>query len=155
MPRINATQSKAERPGRRGQAGFSLIEIMVTVLIMTLLAVVVFVNVFPNFERSQVAKARTDIASLENALELYRLQMLTYPSVEQGLEALVSAPDGLAAPDRYPEEGFIRRLPADPWGAPYQYEYPGQNGTVDIYSFGADGQAGGEDLDADIGNWSD
>lgn len=138
-----------------GEDGFSLVEIMVTVLIMTLLAVVVFVNVFPNFERSQVAKARTDIASLENALELYRLQMLSYPSIEHGLEALVSAPDGLAAPERYPTEGFIKRLPNDPWGAPYQYEFPGQNSTVDIYSYGADGQPGGEGLDADIGNWSE
>ena len=139
---------------RTGEDGFSLVEIMVTVLIMTLLSVVVFVNVFPNFERSQAAKARTDIASLENALELYRLQMLSYPTIEQGLEALVTAPDNLSNPERYPAEGFIKRLPTDPWGAPYQYEYPGQNGPVDLYSFGADGQPGGEGLDADIGNWS-
>lgn len=137
-----------------GEEGFSLVEIMVTVLIMTLLSVVVFVNVFPNFERSQAAKARTDIASLENALELYRLQMLSYPTIEQGLDALVEAPDNLNAPERYPTEGFIKRLPDDPWGAPYQYEYPGQNGTVDIYSFGADGELGGEGLNADIGNWT-
>ncbi|MEL6474760.1 MAG: type II secretion system major pseudopilin GspG [Pseudomonadota bacterium] len=146
--------SKTPQSRRTAEAGFSLIEIMVAVLIMGLLAVVVAGAVIPQFNQSQAVKARADITALENALELYRLQMLSYPTIEQGLDALVSAPDGLSSPERYPSEGFIRRLPLDPWGSPYQYEYPGQNGTVDVYSYGADGQPGGEDLDADIGNWT-
>ena len=135
------------------EAGFTLTEVMVTVFIIGLLATVVLVNVLGNVDESRVQKARTDIALLESSLDRYRLSMFDYPSTEEGLDALVSAPAGLSDPGRYPAEGFIRRLPNDPWGNPYQYEYPGQNGLVDIYSMGADGQPGGEGLDADIGNW--
>lgn len=140
---------------QRKDAGFTLTEVMVTVFIIGLLATVVLVNVLGNVDESRVQKAKTDIALLESSLDRYRLSMFDYPTVEQGLDALVTAPDGLADPSRYPAEGFIRRLPLDPWGNPYQYEYPGQDGRIlDIYSLGADGQPGGEDLDADIGNWS-
>ncbi|MEO1567790.1 MAG: type II secretion system major pseudopilin GspG [Pseudomonadota bacterium] len=139
----------------RRDAGFTLTEVMVTVFIIGLLATVVLVNVLGNVDESRVQKARTDIALLESSLDRYRLSMFDYPDIEQGLEALVSAPDGLADATRYPAEGFIKRLPLDPWGNPYQYEYPGQDGrVVDIYSLGADGQPGGEELDADIGNWN-
>lgn len=137
------------------EAGFTLTEVMVTVFIIGLLATVVLVNVLGNVDESRVQKAKTDIALLESSLDRYRLAMFDYPTVEQGLDALVAAPDSLADPSRYPAEGFIKRLPLDPWGNPYQYEYPGQDGRVlDIYSLGADGQPGGEGLDADIGNWS-
>lgn len=135
------------------EAGFTLTEIMVTVFIIGLLATVVLVNVLGNVDTSRVQKARADISLLESSLDRYRLQMFTYPTNEQGLDALVEAPDGVDA-TRYPEGGFVRRLPLDPWGNPYQYENPGQHGSIDIYSLGADGQPGGEELNADIGNWN-
>lgn len=134
------------------ESGFTLTELMVTVFIMGLLATVVLVNVIGNVDTSRVQKARSDIALLESSLDRYRLQMFDYPTTEEGLEALVSAPSGVNTAN-YPGEGFIRRLPLDPWGNPYQYENPGQYGPIDIYSYGADGQLGGEELDADIGNW--
>ncbi|MEM6626002.1 MAG: type II secretion system major pseudopilin GspG [Pseudomonadota bacterium] len=137
----------------RGEDGFTLVELMVVVFIMGLLATVVLVNVVGNADEARVRKAQADVATLENSLDRYRLQMLAYPSIEQGLEALTAAPDGLSQPERYPAEGFIKRLPLDPWGNPYQYVYPGERGVVDVYSLGADGQLDGEGLDADIGNW--
>ena len=135
------------------EAGFTLTELMVTVFIMGLLATVVLVNVIGNVDQSRVQKAKADIALLESSLDRYRLQMFDYPSTEQGLEALVEAPGDLPSGASYPVEGFIKRLPLDPWGNPYQYENPGEHGAIDIYSLGADGQPGGEELDADIGNW--
>ena len=144
---------KTETPDR--DAGFTLTEVMVTVFIIGLLATVVLVNVLGNVDESRVQKARTDIALLESSLDRYRLAMFDYPSTEQGLEALVAAPEGVGDATRYPAEGFIRRLPLDPWGNPYQYENPGRDGRIiDVYSLGADGQPEGEGLDADIGNWN-
>lgn len=132
------------------EAGFSLTEIMISVVIMGLLGTVVVLNVLPLREQASVQKARADIATLEQALDAYRLDMRRYPTVEEGLDALVNAPRDA---DNYREGGYIRRLPNDPWGNPYQYVYPGENGVFDIYSLGADGREGGEDNDADIGNW--
>ena len=99
-------------------------------------------------------KARADISVLEQSIEGYRLDNFTFPTNEQGLQALVTPPAGMTRPDRYREGGYIRRLPQDPWGNPYQYAVPGEKGRFDIYSFGADGRKGGEGDDADIGNWS-
>jgi general secretion pathway protein G len=99
-------------------------------------------------------KARADVAVLEQAIEAYRLDNLAFPTTEQGLKALVSPPASLARADRYREGGYIRRLPQDPWGNPYQYALPGEHGRFDVYSFGADGAKGGEGENADIGNWS-
>ncbi|MCR5874057.1 type II secretion system major pseudopilin GspG [Phenylobacterium sp. J426] len=145
----------AKIPGRRpSEAGFTLVEVMVVVVIIGLLATVVMINVLPSQDRAMREKARTDVAVLEQALETYRLENLTFPSTEQGLSALVTAPPGLTRPDRYRDGGYIRRLPQDPWGNPYQYRYPGERGRFDVYSFGADGRKGGEGDDADIGNWS-
>lgn len=134
--------------------GFTLVELMVVVFIMGLLATVVLVNVMGNVDTSRVKKAQVDIAALESSLDRYRLQLIDYPTTEQGLEALVTAPDDLPRPELYPAGGFIKRLPLDPWNNEYQYVYPGEHGVVDIYSFGADGQLDGEELDADIGNWT-
>ena len=147
-------QERENRRKRKSEQGFSLLEIMVVVLIMGLLAAVVVTAVIPRFSESQKVKAQADIAILESALDHYRLQLSSYPSMDQGLDALVRAPKGLRNPERYPNEGFIKRLPTDPWGYPYQYEYPGQNGSPDVYSLGADGQRGGDGPDADIGNWT-
>ena len=145
-------QEEQRHPSETPESGFTLTELMVTVFIMGLLATVVLVNVIGNVDTSRVQKAKADIALLESSLDRYRLQMFDYPTTEQGLEALVTAPSGASAAN-FPADGFIRRLPLDPWGKPYQYENPGQYGSFDIYSYGADGQLGGEDLDADIGNW--
>ncbi|ABI77341.1 general secretion pathway protein G [Hyphomonas neptunium ATCC 15444] len=139
---------------RRSEAGFSLVELMVVVFIMGLLATLIIVNVAPVGDRSRVTKAQADISNLENALEQYSLDLYSYPSTDQGLAALSSPPAGVDA-TLYRPGGYIRRVQEDPWGNPYQYTFPGtrSGGRFDVFSFGADGQPGGEGNDADIGNW--
>ncbi|WP_115561254.1 type II secretion system major pseudopilin GspG [Xanthomonas arboricola] len=138
---------------RSGVRGFTLVELMVVIVIIGLLATVVMINVMPSQDRAMVEKARADVAVLEQALETYRLDNLTYPTTEQGLQALLNPPSGLTRPERYRQGGYIRRLPEDPWGHAYQYRRPGRNGGFDVYSFGADGAEGGDADNADIGNW--
>ena len=145
------TQMRKNRPAP--EQGFTLVELMVVIVIIGLLATVVMVNVLPSQDKAMREKARADVATLEQAVETYRLDNFVFPTTQQGLAALTAPPADLARPDRYREGGYIRRLPADPWGAPYQYASPGEHGRVDIYSFGADGQKGGEGENADIGNW--
>ncbi len=145
---------QAPRSRRRNSAGFTLVELMVVIVIIGLLATVVMINVMPSQDRAMVEKARADVSVLEQAVETYRLENLVYPRTEHGLDALLRAPAGLARPERYRRGGYIRRLPTDPWGNPYQYRQPGEHGAFDIYSFGADGAAGGEADDTDIGNWN-
>jgi general secretion pathway protein G len=123
---------------------------MVVIVIIGLLSTVVLINVLPSRDTAMREKARADIAILEQAIESYRLDNFVYPSTRDGLEALVSAPEGLARPERYREGGYIRRLPADPWGAPYQYARPGRSAPFEILSLGADGRLGGDGADADI-----
>ena len=135
-------------------AGFTLVELMVVIVIIGLLATVVMINVMPSQDRAMAEKARADVSVLEQAVETYRLENLAYPRTEQGLDALVRAPAGLARPERYRKDGYVRRLPADPWGNTYQYRQPGEHGAFDIYSLGADGVEGGEGDAADIGNWN-
>ncbi|KGK56403.1 MULTISPECIES: type II secretion system major pseudopilin GspG [Xanthomonas] len=138
---------------RKRARGFTLVELMVVIVIIGLLATVVMINVMPSQDRAMVEKARADVAVLEQALETYRLDNLSYPSTEQGLQALLNPPSGLTRPERYRQGGYIRRLPEDPWGHAYQYRRPGRNGGFDVYSFGADGAEGGDADNADIGNW--
>ena len=141
-------------PSTQRQRGFTLIELMVVIVILGLLATVVTLNVMPSQDRAMVEKARADIAVLEQALETYRLDNLAYPSSGQGLAALQRAPQDLSQPQRYRPGGYVRRLPADPWGNPYQYRQPGNDGrSFDVWSQGADGADGGSDDKADIGNW--
>ena len=156
MPsRISRTRSRSypRRPRPAGASGFTLVELMVVIVIIGLLATVVVLNVLPSQDRAMSEKARADISLLEQALETYRLELFAYPNAKQGLQALVSQPPGLSRPDRYRKGGYVRRLPADPWGQPYQYRIPGQHGTLDVFSFGADGAEGGDGDAADIGNW--
>jgi len=137
----------------RRQRGFTLLEIMVVIVILGLLVAVVAPNVLQNQDKAMVQKTRADVAILEQALDMYKLDNFIYPTTEQGLEALVSKPQSNPEPKRYNSDGYIKRLPLDPWGNPYQYLQPGQQKPVDIWSLGADGELGGEGLAADIGNW--
>ncbi|OMH34804.1 type II secretion system major pseudopilin GspG [Motiliproteus sp. MSK22-1] len=137
----------------RHQSGFTLLEIMVVIVILGLLVAVVAPNVLQNQDKAMVQKAKADIALLEQSLDLYKLDSFSYPTTDQGLEALVKKPDIAPAPKNYSQNGYIKRLPLDPWGNPYQYIQPGEHGPYDIYSTGADGEPGGEGLATDITNW--
>lgn len=139
------------RRAPRTAAGFTLIEIMVVVVILGILAALVAPNVISRIDDAQITKVRQDIRVIENALKLYRLDNFRYPTGQQGLEALVTPPQDPTA--RWPEGGYLDRMPRDPWDRPYVYENPGRRGDFDIYSLGRDGQPGGEGPDADIGNW--
>lgn len=131
--------------------GFSFIELMVAVVIMGLLTSVVVLNVLPSQNRAMVEKARSDVALLSQAIEMYRMETFRYPAMEDGLDVLTRAPAG----DTFRQEGFVKSLPKDPWNNPYQYLVPGEFGPYDVFSLGADGRLGGTGLDADIGNWLD
>lgn len=135
---------------RQREEGFTLVELLVVIVIIGLLATVVMINVLPSQDRAMVTKARADIATLEQAMEMYRLDNFSYPTGSDGLNALVSPPPSLSQPGRYRSGGYIRSLPNDPWGRPYMLSVPGRNGPFDIYSLGADGAPGGEGENADI-----
>ncbi|MDE2401229.1 MAG: type II secretion system major pseudopilin GspG [Burkholderiales bacterium] len=148
----------AHHPSRplRGAAralsrGFTLIELMVVLVIIGLLAALIVPNVLERADDARVTAARTDVSNLMQALKLYRLDNQRYPSAEQGLQALVTKPTAAPVPGNW--KPYLEKLPMDPWGQPYQYVNPGVKGTVDVFSFGADGQSGGEGKDADIGSW--
>jgi|TARA_R100001132_G_C3221609_1_gene60007 general secretion pathway protein G len=134
-------------------AGFTLLEIMVVIVILGLLVSIVAPNVLQNQDRAMVEKARADIAMLEQALDMYKLDNHSYPTTDQGLDALVNKPTSSPEPRNYRSDGYIKRLPQDPWGNQYQYLQPGEHGPFDLYSTGADGDEGGEGLASDIGNW--
>lgn len=155
-PREAAASRLSRRRARAGdhaEQGFTLVELMVVIVIIGLLATIVAVNVIPASDKAAMEKAKADIATIEQALEMYRLDNLTYPSTTDGLKALTAPPPGLAQPQRYRPGGYVKRLPDDPWGRPYLYANPGQHGAFDVWTLGADGQEGGEAENADIGNW--
>jgi general secretion pathway protein G len=127
---------------------------MVVVAILAVLAALIVPKVMSRPDEARVVAARQDIASLLQALKLYRLDNLRYPTTEQGLAALVTRPTLPPVPPNWKPGGYLERLPRDPWGNPYQYLSPGLRGEVDVFSFGADGSAGGEGFDADIGSWN-
>lgn len=138
----------------RGHYGFTLIEIMVVIVILGVLAALVVPKVMSRPDEARVMAARQDIATLTQALKLYRLDNKRYPTGEQGLTALVSKPELPPVPDGWKSGGYIERLPTDPWGKPYQYLNPGLRGEIDVFSYGADGVPGGDGTDADIGSWA-
>ena len=143
-------------PRLRRQRGITLIELLVVLTILAFLSALVVINVLPERDRAAVKKARIDITTIEGALDQYRLDMMTYPTTEQGLAALSAVPSGVADASQYRPGGYLKAGAAvDPWRRPYQYRFPGEHGAFDVYSLGADGETGGEGLDADIGNWSD
>jgi len=136
------------------QRGFTLLEVMVVVVILAILAALVVPKVISRPDEARVIAARQDIASLMQALKLYRLDNLRYPTTEQGLQALVARPASAPPAPNWKAGGYVERLPKDPWGNPYQYLNPGVHGELDVFSMGADGATGGEGNDADIGSWS-
>lgn len=136
------------------QRGFTLLEVMVVVVILGILAVLVVPKIISRPDEARVIAAKQDIASLMQALKLYRLDNQRYPTTEQGLQALFAKPANAPIPPNWKAGGYIERLPRDPWGNPYQYLNPGLRGEIDVFSFGADGAPGGEGNDADIGSWN-
>jgi general secretion pathway protein G len=133
--------------------GFTLIELLVVVVILGVLAALVVPKVMSRPDEARVVAAKQDIAAVLQALKLYRLDNGRYPGTEQGLQALVSKPTTGAIPANWKTGGYLEKLPKDPWGTPYQYLSPGVKGEIDIFSYGADHQPGGEGTDADLGSW--
>jgi len=133
------------------QAGFTLIELMVVLVIIGVLAALIVPNVLDRADDARVTAARTDVNNLAQALKLYKLDNQRYPSAEQGLQALITKPTTNPVPPNW--KPYLDKLPNDPWGRPYQYLNPGIKGEIDVMSFGADGQAGGDGKNADIGSW--
>lgn len=131
--------------------GFTLIELMVVLVIIGVLAALIVPNVLERAEDAKVTAARTDVNNLMQALKLYRLDNGRYPTSEQGLQALIAKPTSGPIPPNW--KPYLDKLPNDPWGHPYQYLNPGVKGEIDVMSLGADGQAGGEGNNADIGSW--
>jgi general secretion pathway protein G len=136
---------------RAAQAGFTLIELMVVLVIIGVLAALIVPNVLERADDARITAARTDVNNLMQALKLYRLDNQRYPSSEQGLQALVTKPTAEPVPPNW--KPYLDKLPNDPWGRPYQYLNPGVKGEIDVMSLGADGQPGGEGKNADIGSW--
>lgn len=128
------------------EAGVTLVEMMVVILIIGLITAIVAINVLPSQDKARVEKAKADIAAIDQALTLFHLEAARYPTMEEGLEALVDPATALGAV----RDPFIRNLPKDPWSRPYQYVIPGETRPFDLYSLGADGKVGGEGLDADV-----
>lgn len=134
------------------QSGFSLLEVMVVLVIIGMILSIVAPNIMGQQEEAALDKAGLDIQQLEDAMNMYKLKNKKYPTTEQGLEALVTKTTINPVPRRFPEGGFISKLPEDPWGNPYQLVSPGEMGKIDIFSMGPDGEVGTDD---DIGNWVD
>lgn len=132
------------------QLGFTLIEIMIVIVILGILAALVVPKVMGRPDEARIVAAKQDINSLLQALKLYRLDNQTYPSSEQGLQALVTKPSSPPTPNNWKSGGYVDRLPKDPWGNDYQYLNPGLRGEIDVYSYGADGAPGGEGNNADV-----
>lgn len=134
--------------------GFTLIEVMVVVVILAILAALIVPKIMSRPDEARAVAAKQDIATIVQALRLYRLDNARYPTSEQALAALVSRPTIAPVPANWKAGGYLERLPKDPWGNPYLYLNPGIRGEIDVFSFGADGGAGGEGVDADIGSWN-
>ncbi len=133
--------------------GFTLIEVMVVIVIIGILAALIVPKVMSRPDEARIVAAKQDIASIVQALKLYKLDNMRYPTTEQGLQALVSKPTLPPEPPNWKGNGYLERLPQDPWGQPYQYLQPGLHGEIDVSSLGADSAPGGEGNDADIGSW--
>ena len=133
--------------------GFTLIEIMVVIAILGIMAAIVVPKLVGHTDTAKVVAAKQDIANIKQALILYKLDNQRYPTTEQGLQALVVKPASGPAANGYKADGYLEKIPKDPWGNPYQYLCPGLKGEFDVFSYGADGQPGGDGINADIGSW--
>jgi len=142
---------KTAPPTPRKKRGFTLIELMVVLVIIGVLAALIVPNVLDRADDARGTAARTDVNNIVQALKLYRLDNQRYPTSEQGLEALIRKPSANPTPGNW--RPYLEKLPNDPWGRPYQYLNPGVKGEIDVMSLGADGKAGGDGNDADIGSW--
>ncbi len=138
---------------KRSAAGFTLIEIMVVVVILGILATLVVPKIMGRPDEARAMAVRQDISSIQQALNLYRLDNSRYPSTEQGLAALVTKPTTEPVPNNWKTGGYLDKVPKDPWGRPYQFLNPGIKGEIDVFSYGADGKPGGAGADSDIGSW--
>lgn len=137
----------------RRSDGFTLIEIMVVMVILGLLVAIVAPNIMGRSDEARVTVAKTQMSNVANALDLYRLDNSHYPSTQQGLQALVTRPSGNPEPSNWNPDGYLNSVPVDPWDNEYQYISPGTEGPYDLYSYGADGQEGGQGINADISVW--
>ena len=133
--------------------GFTLIEVLVVVMILGILAAIVVPQVMDRPDQTRRVAAKADVNAIVQALKLYRLDNGTYPSTDQGLQALVQRPTSNPVAPNWKQGGYLERLPKDPWGSDYQYLQPGVKGEIDVFSLGADRARGGEGNNADIGNW--
>ena len=135
------------------QLGFTLIEVMVVIAIIGIMATLIVPQIMSKPDEARVIAAKQDINSIVQALKLYRLDIGRYPTTEQGLSALVAKPTTEPIPQNWKPNGYVDRLPKDPWGFAYQYSNPGTRGEIDVFSLGADNKPGGTGFDADLGNW--
>ncbi|GAB5414792.1 MAG: type II secretion system major pseudopilin GspG [Congregibacter sp.] len=150
----NGVPNNGRVTARSRNSGFSLVEILVVLVIMGLLISIVAPTVLNQADGARVQKAQADFKAIETALKIYRLDNYVYPTTEQGLQALVTPSQLEPEPRNFKQGGYLGEVPLDPWGRPYLYLSPGENGEVDIYTLGADGLAGGEGPNEDIGNWN-
>ena len=150
---LGAARSSQCGRSRTPANGFTLIEIMVVIVILGILAALIVPRVLERPDEARAIAAKSDIAAIMQGLRFYRIDNQRYPTTEQGLAALVARPTQAPLPPNWKPNGYLERLPKDPWGHPYQYLQPGLRGEIDVFSFGADGQAGGTGTDADIGSW--
>jgi general secretion pathway protein G len=151
---MRATLGTNQFSGPKRDAGFSLLELMVVVVILSILALVIVPRVIDRPDQARAARAQSDIAAIASAVQLYRLDNFRYPTTEQGLRALVTRPSTDPAPQNWASNGYMDRVPVDPWGQPYQFLEPGVYGDFDVFTYGADGVSGGSAADADIGSWA-
>ncbi len=132
----------------KNQRGFTLIEVLVVVVIMAILAAIIVPRIMSRPEQARIVKAKTDVGSIANAMDMYKLDNGFYPSQDQGIKALVHKPAGDPTPENW--NGYLKRVPTDPWGHAYHYTNPGQHGDIDIWSYGPTNKPG----KGEIGNWS-
>ena len=142
-----------KRTSLAGEAGFTLIEIMVVIAIIGILATLIVPKIMGRPDEARATAAKHDVGTIVQSLKLYRLDVGRYPTTEQGIKALVEKPTAEPVPQNWKAGGYLDSLPKDPWGNPYQYTNPGTRSEIDVFSFGADGKAGGTGSDADLGNW--